>query len=162
MLTQDQVSIIRAHQKAIPVCVITLADALGVPVYYADEWEDDLSGMIIKDKKNQYQSSSNYAIFVNKSHSEARQRFTIAHELAHFLLHKDKIGDGISDDALYRSVLSNKIEVVANKLAANILMPWDLVTNAMQDGVETLEELSKLFRVSKSAMAIRLGVPYDD
>ena len=31
--------------------------------------------------------------------------------------------DGIVDDALFRSVLSNRTEAEANRLAANILMP---------------------------------------
>ena len=49
---------------------------------------------------------SGYAIFVNKGDRyKTRQRFTIAHKIAHFILHREAIGDGIVDDALYRSGL---------------------------------------------------------
>jgi Zn-dependent peptidase ImmA (M78 family) len=161
MFIQDQMHIIREHQKNYPVKVAALAEALGVPVYNAGGWKDNVSGMIIKDKENLYDAPSGYAIFVNKNHTKTRKRFTIAHELAHFILHKDKIGNGVSDDILYRSGLSNRVEVEANKWAADILMPWDLVVDAMQDGHTELEDLAKVFEVSKSAMAIRLGSPYE-
>ena len=51
-----------------------------------------------------------YIIKVNRHDSVGRQRFTVAHEIAHFLLHREHIGTGISDDALYRSNQSDQIE----------------------------------------------------
>ena len=63
------------------------------------------------------------------------------------------------DDALYRSGLSNAQEAMANKLAADILMPWSLVNQKIKEGIDTVEELAQQFNVSISAMAIRLGVP---
>jgi Zn-dependent peptidase ImmA (M78 family) len=74
-------------------------------------------------------------------------------------LHKARIGDGITDDALYRSGLSNKEEAMANKLAADILMPWHLINLVMDQGITTIPELAKSFHVSESAMSIRLGIP---
>lgn len=64
--------------------------------------------------------TSGVAIYVNKGHHVNRRRFTTAHEIAHFILHQDFIGDGIADDGLYRSKLSNAMEAQANKLAADI------------------------------------------
>lgn len=32
-----------------------------------------------------------------------RQRFTLAHELGHYMLHRTLIGDGLDDDRAYRS-----------------------------------------------------------
>ena len=61
-----------------------------------------------------------------------RRRFTIAHEIAHFLLHRDKIGDQLSDDAMYRSSLSSDDERAANRLAADILMPMGLIQDYMR------------------------------
>ena len=151
----DQMKIIRSHQKEWPIKVVPLARDLGLPVKYVNGWDNDLSGMI------RLEEDSTYCIYVNNKHPSHRRRFTIAHEIAHYVLHRDKIGDGIVDDALLRSRLSNQVEVEANRLAANILMPWDLIDKAMGQGIRTMDELADAFDVSKSAMSIRLGVPYE-
>ena len=160
MRIEDKLGAIRDHQdqNGYPVHVIPLAEALGINVYYVD-WEDSMSGKIERDSERA--GESGYAIFVNKNHHPNRRRFTIAHEIAHFVLHQDQIGDGIFDDAMYRSGLPQKAEFEANRLAADILMPWHLLSKAMDAPGYTVESLADLFQVSKSAMSIRLGVPYE-
>jgi len=76
------------------------------------------------------------------------------------VLHDTLIGDGISDDGLYRSGLRNTMEAQANQYAADILMPWDLVNRTIRKGVDDIKDLPKTLNVSGSAMSIRLGVPY--
>ena len=93
--------IIEKHQRAAPVLVTAIARELGLEVYNTSVWTDDISGMIRKEQGG----SSGYAIYVNGTHPESRRRFTIAHEIGHFILHREFIGDGITDDALYRSAL---------------------------------------------------------
>lgn len=151
--------IIRAHQKQPPVQTVTIARAFGIEVYKVPGWPNKLSGMIRKDAENG--GESGYAIFVNASHPSVRRRFTIAHEIAHFVLHRDLIEDGLVDDALYRSGLSNRQEAEANRLAADILMPWHLLNAAINEGLDTVDVLARRFDVSRSAMSIRLGVPYE-
>lgn len=135
-----------------PVKVIGLAHRLGIKVYKA-EWPDSISGKIQKDSVKG--GESGFAIFVNESHPETRQRFTIAHEIAHYVLHEDLIGDGVFDDALYRSGLPNKIEAQANGLAADILMPWPVLNQHIG---KSAEELAAIFKVSEQAMSVRLGI----
>src|SRR3546814_15171584 len=77
---------------------------------------------------------SGFAIYVNGSHPRVRRRFSIAHEIAHFALHRNLIGDGVTDDAMYSSNLSSAVEVQANRLAADILMPWHLIREAKDKG----------------------------
>ncbi len=151
--------IISAHQRSAPVQTIDIAEALGIKVYKAGNWPDNLSAMIRKDDERG--GSSGYAIYVNSKHARVRRRFSIAHEIAHFALHRNLIGDGITDDALYRSTLSSAVEVQANRMAADILMPWHLIREATESGINTVEALAKHFDVSKSTMAIQLGVPYE-
>lgn len=153
----DKMAIISRHQHNWPVNVVAIARELGLRAFRAEGWPDEVSGQIKKDQE----SPSGFSIFVNASHHINRQRFTIAHEIAHYILHEEMIGDGVTDDALYRSRLSGPMETEANKLAADILMPWHLVHTAMQNGMNTLEELARAFEVSKSAMAIRIGAPYE-
>jgi hypothetical protein len=159
LLDNAHTKIIRQRQQTFPVETVPLARDLGIPVYSVDGWADDLSGMI--KIENEDRNNPQYAIYVNKNHASVRRRFTIAHEIAHFLLHKDLIGDGIVDDGLYRSGLPSKIETQANNLAAEILMPWHLLNEAMKQGFNTVPLLAEAFNVSKSAMSIRLGVPYE-
>jgi Zn-dependent peptidase ImmA (M78 family) len=157
-------SVIREHQKSYPVDVEALAKDFNIPIVYKD-WPDDWSGAIGKD-------DNGFFIIVNKNHPEVRQRFTIAHEIAHYVLHCDQIGDGIKDDWKYRSRVSDADERAANKLAAEILMPADLLGQAAADVIgasgvasgermseQHLAEIAKKLKVSTTALAIRLGVP---
>lgn len=151
--------IISAHQRNAPVQTIKIAEALGIKVYRVDDWPANLSAMIRKDEDRG--GPSGYAIYVNGKHPSVRRRFSIAHEIAHFALHRNLIGDGITDDAMYRSNMSNAVEAQANRMAADILMPWHLIREATENGLDTVEALAKHFDVSKSTMSIQLGVPYE-
>ena len=109
--------------KTVPVDVRGLATALGLKVV-EDRLSPNVSGKIERD----WFADDAFVITVNASHSETRKRFTIAHEIAHFVLHRDQIGDGVTDDGMYRSeTLSTSVERQANQYAADILMPWNLV-----------------------------------
>jgi predicted transcriptional regulator len=152
----EAMAIIRRHQaEGLPIMMVPLANELGIEVYRVPNWPDDLSGMITRSES----TLSGFEIYVNAGHSETRRRFTIAHECAHAILHPDLIGDGITDDALYRSGLSNLVEVQANRLAADILMPRERIDERVRAGVSSVQQLAREFNVSEQAMAIRLGVP---
>ena len=155
---EEAFAIIRRFQEMPPVRVVSLARALGAEVYRTGEWPDEVSGMICKDP--QRGGSRDFVIYVNGLHATVRRRFTIAHEIAHIVLHADLVGDGITTDGLYRSGFSNLVETRANKLAADILMPVHLVDAEIGKGARTVEKLAMIFRVSNSAMSIRLGIPF--
>jgi IrrE N-terminal-like domain len=160
MLTlADAQEIIRAHQISPPVETVPIAESLGLKVYRVTGWPDRLSGKIARNSERG--GPSGYAIYVNAEHPRVRRRFTTAHEIAHFVLHRDLIGDELLDDALYRSGLSNREEAEANRMAADILMPWHLLNKAIESGMDTVPQLARHFDVSNSAMSIRLGVPYE-
>ncbi len=156
--------IIQKYRKDYPVEIVGLANKLGIEVFETDDWKDKpISGSILRNKSHGLKNGKyTYTCYVNASHSDARKRFTIAHEIAHFILHRDEIGDGIIDDALFRSSLSTIIEVQANQLAADLLMPRALIQQSIDAGNKTIPELAKSLNVSKSAMSIRLGIPCDD
>lgn len=90
-------------------------------------------------------------IIVNPYDSLTRQRFTVAHELGHALLHNE----GVHERSDVRLTSYRKHEVEANKFAAALLMPSDHVSVAVDLG-KNLEELAELFGVSQTAMRIRL------
>lgn len=147
--------IIREHQQTVPVQTVSIANALGIKVYKVPGWPTDLSGMV---RKN-VDSEGGFDIFVNQDHPEVRRRFTIAHEIGHVILHPHLIGDGITDDALLRSGLSNTVEAQANRFAADLLMPRDKLSECIKNGITSVRELAGRFNVSEQSMAIRLGVP---
>jgi Zn-dependent peptidase ImmA (M78 family) len=157
--TQTAGQIIEHFQQEAPVNVVGIADALGINV-----WEDNLtpiSGKLFIDKLNG--GKSGFSIVINSTESLPRKRFTVAHEIAHFILHREDLENGIVEDALFRnSGLSSKKETEANKLAADILMPYPLITKLMENGIRTIEDLADALEVSKAAISIRLGVPYAD
>ena len=151
--------IISRHQVQPPIQIAKMAREMGVEVYKSEGWPDHISGLIRTDPE--HCGESGYAIYTNASHSERRRRFTIAHELAHYILHRHLIGNGITDDVLYRSRLGGPIERQANRYAAKLLMPWGLILESFEQGIDTVEKLADKFEVSKSAMSIRLEVPFD-
>ncbi|MGH6829002.1 MAG: ImmA/IrrE family metallo-endopeptidase [Rhizomicrobium sp.] len=159
MSSLDARQIIAKSQKTAPVQVVPIAGAFGLKVYTANDWDDEISGMIVRDAERG--GSSGYAVYVNGKHALVRRRFTIAHEIAHYVLHRSLIGGGVQDDALYRSKLSSAVEAEANRFAADILMPWRLLNEEIGKGNNNVEALARAFNVSKSSMSIRLGVPYE-
>ena len=135
--------------------VTRVAERVGIRVTY-ELLEDSLSGKITKVKD----SEDKYYITINGLHHPNRQRFTIGHELAHFFLHKSKIGDGIEDNSLYRSEKINNLEdVEANRFSAKLLMPMELILEVRKEG-KLLGHIANELKVSKSALRVRLGIPY--
>lgn len=146
--------VLERHQRSAPVKVGALAADLGLTVLRSD-LPLGISGMLSRDPDDRQK----WIVRVNRHEHKHRQRFTIAHEIAHFLLHRDEIQDGIADDSFYRSGLSERREWEANRLAADILMPWDLVRTLASAGNLTASDLASALEVSEAAMNIRLGNP---
>jgi hypothetical protein len=66
--------------------------------------------------------------FVSADDILARQRFTAAHELGHFLLHRDRMTGFIADaDISETDDATNEMEREANRFAAELLMPEDVI-----------------------------------
>lgn len=101
---------------------------------------------------------------VNKAHSPHRQRFTIAHEIGHYLLHAgEKIHYDVvkepqkSDQTFYRAdSISGECEREANQFAAELLMPKVLVVKCIENGMLVISDLAERFNVSVDAMRYRL------
>ncbi len=98
-----------------------------------------------------------------------RQRFTIAHELGHYCLQKDKSASRLEFRKDIDTIEPGSIEYEANVFAGKILMPEKLIDviyrayNNTSQRIPTLGQLSELFCVSKSAARARLdylGKPY--
>ena len=157
-LSLKQQQLIYARQSKWPVDVQQLAADLDATVSYVP-LEEHISGYI-----QWHNEQEGYTIAINKEHSEHRQRFTCAHEIAHILLHAHVIKqvNTIQDNKLYRSDhIANADEVQANKLAADILLPYHLLDRAT-NSITSVRGLAKAFNVSHAEMSLRLNIPYID
>lgn len=123
--------------------------------------DENISGLLAYRK---IEEQDKFKIFINNSKSQNRIYFTIAHELGHYFLHKEKlmeIGLVVDDDQVLEifrldTGLSDEEEREANNFAATLTMPADKVTeiwNLLHD----VDECAKFFQVSVLAMSIRLN-----
>ena len=115
MVNLDQQNIIKKYLSDYPVKLGAIAKELGIVVKLAT-LPANISGEI-------KETNNVVTIKINRHDVGARQRYTLAHEIAHFLLHRHLLQTGISDDVLYRSSQTNAVESEANRLAADIIMP---------------------------------------
>lgn len=96
-----------------------------------------------------------------------RKRFVIAHELGHFLLHRNTVPGIINDTEHSFQIISDKspIESEANYFASEILMPEDMF-KAMVFGkdltMKLLLSLCEEFQTSLTATAIRFAIMRPD
>ena len=160
---QVQALLLKNQVTAPPVPVERIAKMLDAQLRYSP-LDNELSGMI-------YVKEGTPIIGVNALHHPHRQRFTIAHECGHLVLHKTQITQEVHVDKefpmLMRDAVSaagvNEIEVEANLFAAALLMPESLLAKALGsepldiDDEGAVSALARSFRVSLSAMRFRLG-----
>jgi Zn-dependent peptidase ImmA (M78 family) len=142
------------------VDVDRIANELGLGPVPDATFNQDISGCI------RLKPGGQWEIAYNPAHSEVRRRFTIAHEIGHFIYHRDRLekGAGTSDTLAYRidsRIYPNRHigwlqEYQANNFASNLLIPAHELELARAQGMDE-EALAKRFRVSKAAIRIRLG-----
>lgn len=141
-----------------PVPVEQVADHLGIKIELADLGED-CSAVLVR-------NGDRAVIGVNKNHYPNRRRFSIAHEIGHFILHEgntyvDK-GYRINFRDLESGSGTKQEEMQANAFAAALLMPAKRVRDAFKQqpfeltSDDSLKMLAKTFKVSTQAMAYRL------
>lgn len=131
---------------------------LGLKLYTTDFADDNISGAIVLE-------NGFWTIYVNDAHHPNRQRFTAAHEIGHYIsmylnsYSAAKLASGEHEDCLYRKDgdVNDPAEIEANQIAAEILMPKEMVNNTLRDNPSlTVEDLAAKFGVSASSMTFRM------
>jgi len=149
--------------NAFPVSLEEFAKIAGVQIKYKD-FDEDLSGFA-------YQKYGIKMIGVNSTDRPERQRFTIAHELGHLFLHKQNTVTYDQEFMMFRDSHSKEgtdlKEIQANAFAAELLMPEEVLREKLiaMGGIniedeKALESLAKDFKVSKTAITVRLSSLY--
>lgn len=160
----DELDLINSFRRIAPVPVETLAKSLGLKVT-PHVLPENISGML------EPVPGGGFRIIVNAFHPATRQRFTIAHELGHYILHRHLIGTGLGDDRAYRSADTGRYrnmaigpqqETEANRFAASLLMPTELVKQLQEEGINDPSVIARRLGVSPQAYHIRMGIPYTE
>lgn len=146
-----------------PIDVERIAENLGLRVV-AEDLGSEISGLLVS-------KDGMASIAVERSDPPVRKRFTIAHEIGHFLLrHHLQRNELVHADehwqVIYRSPQASAgldpMEVQANQFAASLLMPTKLLRERAEKLQKPLSEkdvraLANEFKVSEQAMTIRLS-----
>lgn len=152
--------LISADCYTAPIQVDKCAQYLNIELR-ALELDENVSGFLLIKEKTAH-------IGYNKADNKKRQRFTIAHEIAHFILHDKSSTLYIdkSNGVFFRDINSSTGELrqerEANSFAASLLMPRKLVSEELQkikteNKDSAIKKLSHAFNVSEQAMTIRLN-----
>jgi Zn-dependent peptidase ImmA (M78 family) len=154
----------RVLEPPVPVERIARGEGAQIARHHFEGWE---SGFVLRD-------GGRRIIGVNTRTSPRRQRFTIAHEIGHLLLHEGKpliVDHSVRID--WRDEVSamatDDQEIMANAFAAALLMPAELIFTHLKRYVATIAktdrqltrddlitQLARTFDVSTEAMGYRL------
>lgn len=122
----------------------------GIELEFSDSLSFEVSG------KLECIGNDKWKITINNKQVIERQRFTMAHEFAHYCLHRYD-ADKFEDVTFFRSDDSNcTMEKQANIFAGELLMPETLVRSEIRNGETSINGLAKKFKVSPLAMKVRL------
>ncbi|MGO4221853.1 ImmA/IrrE family metallo-endopeptidase [Lysobacter sp. TAF61] len=138
----------RSGLLSVPLNVHVVAEFLGLEVS-EEVMDDDISGFL------EYRSGR-WVVGVNSLHHSNRQRFTIAHEIAHYILHRDHEQSFVDQTFARRSDSPDRMERDADRFAAELLMPESEVRKLIDGGCTSLQELAAKFKVSALAMRFRV------
>ncbi len=144
-----------------PVDIVKLAENLGLTIF---QLELDFDGAILSNKDgfdidgNRY----NKAILININQAPTRKRFTIAHELAHWITAKDDEKENLyahRDDNL----TGYNYEPRINDIASELLMPYELIKEELSNtdykhglSPSIIYKIAEKFNVSYAAAQVRL------
>ena len=162
-ITEAQKLLKSARIENPPVRVDKIAEKLKAKLSFEPfEGKDDISGIL-------YRGEKQTIIGINSTHSKARQRFTIAHEIGHLVLHDGELFVDQSVRVNFRdkrsSLAEDKQEIEANKFAAELLMPKEMIRREVVKCIakkraatepQLIIELARIFEVSEQAMGYRL------
>lgn len=144
-----------------PIHTRQIAKFLNIPVF---DWTlpENISGLTLF-------SDDCVCIGVNDQHPNVRQRFSIAHELGHIILHPPRsgkrevfVGIEFNDNEAGKlwgneNDTESQLEREANWFAADLLMPKHLLQKEYQgNNQQQLEALARKYDVSMQAMWIQI------
>lgn len=141
-------SICSDYLNVFPIDVRAIAKQLGLSVR-VEPMEEQKSGYLKR-------FEDGWVIGVNSLHHPRRQKFTLAHELGHYILHRKTVGE-VEDTTLFRADGYGEygIEREANLFAAQLLMPSDEFKKVVDIKERKINDIAEYFGVSALAVKVR-------
>jgi Zn-dependent peptidase ImmA (M78 family) len=140
------------HVRRPPVDVVRIADGLGFEVHDFAFPDESTSAVLIIDDDVR-------GIGVSETFAPTRKRFSIAHELGHYLLGHGDFADSKKtfEDGTYNYLdPQNRQESEANEFAAELLMPEKFLGRDVAEMGLDARALAKRYQVSEQALWIQL------
>lgn len=129
-----------------------LVSRIGGHISYRDFWGNSDSGSLEVDNINSFR------IYLAADTSPERDRFTIAHELGHYVLHflwPNRDGQSVIKKLKANRYGSDRAEWEANWFAAAFLMPKKKFEDELKKRHQNLSEVAQIFGVSTLAAKTR-------
>jgi Zn-dependent peptidase ImmA (M78 family) len=147
----------RCNITAPPVDLQLIVQKEGLEYQEVDYFPDDVDALIIPMKDRVFAA-------VNKNHSPNRRRFSLAHELCHYLLHRDRsvLEERVTIDSPFdRDEVHSKdiFEQEADIFAGELLIPLPFLKEAFGKGI-TVPDIARIFEVSEQAASIAISTHY--
>jgi Zn-dependent peptidase ImmA (M78 family) len=138
--------------KVPPVDLIQILSAHGIGYEEIEDFPDTVDALIVEDGSKVYAA-------VNARQHLHRQRFSLAHELGHYFMHRNGMPeDAITIDNPPSDELDiptkSPAETEADLFAGELLVPLEMLKLHVGKGIP---ELSKLFQVSEQVISIAIG-----
>lgn len=131
-----------------PLDVQKLLSVLGLELVSVP-MKDEVSGML-----SRLENKDGWVVKVNALHHPNRQRFTIAHEIAHYCRHR-WMQNEFQDQNFFRNGDSNAMEAEANRFASELLMPEQIFKEKVRLFAGAIEAIAQYFKVSTLAVRVR-------
>lgn len=111
---------------------------------------EEMRGMFLFDEYTPF-------IFLNSNDSISGQIFTLAHEVAHFMLGKEGVSNMRFNENNF--IGSEKTEMFCNRVASEIVLPKNILLEKWKNFQEVndfIENISRLFKISEESIAYKL------
>lgn len=138
--------------EAPPVDLVAILRKHGIEYEEVKDFPDTVDALIIEDGAKVYAA-------VNSRHHLHRRRFSLAHELGHYFLHKDgKFEEPITIDSPPSEDdepgSKDPAEIEADLFAGELLVPLEMLKLYVK---KDIPELSKIFLVSEQVVSIAIS-----
>lgn len=147
----DVAEIIREHlnypANAVGRDIYSDFRAIGVHVFRRKLSNSEISGLYIHDP------IAGHCVLVNFNEDVYRQRFSVAHEVAHSIFDSKEEVLVTYEASSSKYSRSDLVEIRANSFASNYLMPPQMLRSISPWNVDTIKNWAQQFRVSTAALA---------
>jgi len=144
--------LVESKVKAPPVDLLQILTAHGIGYEEVDDFPDTVDALIVEDGPKVYAA-------VNAKQHLHRRRFSLAHELGHYFMHRQgmpeediTIDNPPSDEPA--APTKSPAETEADIFAGELLVPLEMLKPHVQKGIP---ELSRLFLVSEQVISIAIS-----